>query len=596
MDFKFCIILDRELTPKEIEEVNAISQKGANVHSIYTCIQNYSFEYTRFELDTSIKNKIDEDVFSRILDFPNHKENNKSIVADLAYQNFVLWYYHRFRISYHLRDTYALAATLNHFIKEHDKILYFGKSDDVKILLDTDNNIEFRTQSLTSKKSKLEILKFIKYVIWRWLKTNKEQKGTDHLVLNNAVNEHLCLNVKTKQNNTDNVYMGSFMDQLPPNFLIIDEVPLPGSTPKKVSKRFGSYPFPKRNATYNEGILIQFNLKGSNRKNLNKIKQEFIQKTYSFKSKDPFVVLVMNQLKSLTKPSGLYLSKYLAYDQYFKANQFKTVTCIGESNSLNRSVLDAARENNIKTIGIQHGTIHAKNLHYLYSQSDLNFKPTPDFYFVWGDFWKERLIKLAHINESQIKVTGQIRTDVIHHLKFQQNKKFNLLYASQPFRDIEKRIEMFKDVLRGTKEIENVNLILRPHPSEANDNFFLQIAQQEKVKIRIDRNKDLYQQLNDCDGLITGYSTVGTEVIYFNKPLITIDREAEDLQHYVKEGVAFLAQSHIEINNFVVKLASGELHHSKEKYATFIDRYAYKIDGEVSKRITTIIQNLGVNS
>jgi CDP-glycerol glycerophosphotransferase (TagB/SpsB family) len=596
LNFNFGIILDRELSPEEIDEVAAFSVKGADIHVISSSSQKLPFEHSSFKLEPSKKAKIDEDIFSRLLDFPKHKEHGKLLVSDLCHENFVLWYYHRFRISYYLRDTYSTAAILNHFIKDHDKVLYFGKSEDVKILLAAENKVEFRIQFTITKKNKLELIKFMKYAIWRSFKTVKQPKGIEHLVLNSAANEHLCLDANGNQSNIDNVYMGYFMDQLPSNFIIIDEIPIPGSTPKKVSKRFGRYPFPKRKVIYNEGILIHFNLSRANRKRVNAINQDLTRKLSSIKSSDPFVQLIIKQLLSLKKSTGLYLSRYLAYDHFFKSNIFKSVTCIGESNSLNRSVLDAAKRNQIKTIGVQHGTIHSKNLHYSYSKADINYNPTPDHYFVWGDFWKEQLMNLAQVNENKIEVTGQIRTDVISKLKSKQNKNFNLVYASQPFRDIEKRIEMFRDVLKGTKEIDNLNLVLRPHPSEEDDQFFHRIAQEENTEITIERRIDLYQQLNDCDGLITGFSTVGAEVIYFNKPLITIDREGEDLQDYAKEGVAFMARNHNDINNFVVQLASGDLQHSTEKYATFIDRYAYKIDGKVSKRTTTIIQNLDVNS
>ena len=49
---------------------------------------------------------------------------------------------------------------------------------------------------------------------------------------------------------------------------------------------------------------------------------------------------------------------------------------------------------------------------------------------------------------------------------------------------------------------------------------------------------NLYSLIAKCNIVITYYSTVGIEAIYFNKELITLDYNKLDLQSYLKNKVS----------------------------------------------------------
>ena len=92
--------------------------------------------------------------------------------------------------------------------------------------------------------------------------------------------------------------------------------------------------------------------------------------------------------------------------------------------------------------------------------------------------------------------------------------------------------------------------------------------------------------------LITYFSTVGTEAVYFYKPLIILDHLKQDIQNYHKENVAFQATNSNELKNYINKILSDDLKINVKAYQNFINKYAYKIDGKVSERCLNFIKNL----
>ncbi|MCK5078526.1 MAG: CDP-glycerol glycerophosphotransferase family protein, partial [Bacteroidales bacterium] len=111
-------------------------------------------------------------------------------------------------------------------------------------------------------------------------------------------------------------------------------------------------------------------------------------------------------------------------------------------------------------------------------------------------------------------------------------------------------------------------------------------------RIMITLSVDLYLLISVCDILITCFSTVGTETIYFGKPLIILDHLKQDIQNYHKEGVALQASNEKELENHIANILSGKTSIDKEAYERFISKYAFAIDGKASERAIGFIRGL----
>jgi len=102
----------------------------------------------------------------------------------------------------------------------------------------------------------------------------------------------------------------------------------------------------------------------------------------------------------------------------------------------------------------------------------------------------------------------------------------------------------------------------------------------------------LYLLISLSDIMITCFSTVGAETVYFNKPLIILDHLKQDIQGYAREGIALQTSNSKELKNNIEKILTDEISINKTAYQNYIEKYAYKIDGKVADRIIEFLKNL----
>ena len=215
----------------------------------------------------------------------------------------------------------------------------------------------------------------------------------------------------------------------------------------------------------------------------------------------------------------------------------------------------------------------------------------PDLTLTWGKYWEEFLVEKGNYPKQSVVSVGQIRTDIIPALLQSENQKRStmtkqIVFASQPQRDSELRYQAAYDVFKATGKIRNAQLIVKLHPREfADSDYYSKIASEAGcTNYRFDLTSDLYQLIASCDVLITCFSTVGTETVYFYKPLIILDHLKQDIMGYVAEGVAFQATDAESLTRILSGIIGGTLKINADLYDSFIRKYAFQIDGKVAER------------
>ena len=135
---------------------------------------------------------------------------------------------------------------------------------------------------------------------------------------------------------------------------------------------------------------------------------------------------------------------------------------------------------------------------------------------------------------------------------------------------------------------------MKLHPREFSDaGYYTDIAVKAGCRnYTIDKTSDLYQLIASCDVLITCFSTVGTETVYFHKPLVILDHLKQDIMGYAAEGVAFQATDAESLAKILSGIFRGTLRIDRNKYDSFIQKYAYRIDGKVAERCIEAITNV----
>ena len=260
------------------------------------------------------------------------------------------------------------------------------------------------------------------------------------------------------------------------------------------------------------------------------------------------------------------------------------------------SIIKGSRENNIISIGIQHGVLTPFHMQYIYDSRDLSYKPTADYMITWGDYWNNLLIDSSIYTKNNCFALGQIRTDVIPNLNklYHGNSKKNILFASQPaIIGEEIRYNLARDILMSAKSL-NYKLIIKPHPGEKDAIiFFKKVANDVNYYDYVISNNDLYKLLSESDCLMTYHSTVSSEAVYFLKPVIILDYKEYDISNYSKfEGAIFTIKNKNELINTLDLLINDKLKISLETQKKFISKYSFSIDGKTSERYINFIQSL----
>lgn len=286
----------------------------------------------------------------------------------------------------------------------------------------------------------------------------------------------------------------------------------------------------------------------------------------------------------------VYYLRYLAFEKVFRESDVSAIVMQDENSPQQKVIQNAARKHGVSVFAYQHGNIHRWNPAYNYSS--YFEKPTlPDTTFVWGEHSREMLTSWGGYSPDSIVVTGRIKPHREIRIKnpiLNSGKKI-ILYASQPLPDIQLRAQYLNDVLLAANGfISEYQLVIRPHPAETNDDYFLSAAKTVGYSnLIVDRQTDLTTHMEICDVLITAFSTVGTEFIPQYKPLLVLDYPKEDLMDWVAKGVGIQITDRSDLE----KALSTRMNIQKTKYDEFVQRHFFQLDDQAANRIKDYVHS-----
>jgi CDP-glycerol glycerophosphotransferase (TagB/SpsB family) len=589
------IIINRLLSDSEIDEIKRLADAGSKVFSISATNSMHFAE--QILLSSEEKKQINYEIMEEVLRFGDLPVGDQTLADLFRIDTASVWHYQKFRVYFAVRNLmYFLRSAQLKFSSFEDQIWFFPSEPHP--LAGLFPEVDFRFPA-TKTKARLNFgdlfsyLVLIKYRFLRYLFS--APKHPEYLVyLTEKYSSVLDkTSMKTKPGHHILEYLISGLDT---RFALLTEVLMP----KPKGKSDYSFSWKQFQSSLNEhpkvfleGFLISGLFKRSVRKSANKA-QETIRSAYP-KVRETELSLIqkitLEVFQSLDKSSGFYLYRYFAARNYFRTSGIKSVIAADENSPLTKSILDAAKFCGIKIIGLQHGTMHDLHPAYLYTPNDYKNRVMPDLTLTWGKYWEEFLIEKGNYPKDSVISVGQIRTDIIP-LLLKSDKQKNsesskiIVFASQPQRDPELRYQAAFDVFKAAAKLPQSSLIVKLHPREfADSEYYSDLAKAaECSNYTLDITSDLYQLIASCDVLITCFSTVGTETIYFHTPLIILDHLKQDIMGYVAEGVAFQATDAESLTEILSGVFSGSLQINREKYDSFIEKYAFQIDGKVAER------------
>jgi len=558
------------------------------------------------ELDPQEKSSINYQIMKQLLAFGDKLIDGQSVSDRLSiHQKASIWYYHKFRLYFLMLSKHyetALIKKLTGIEGDYNNVIIYTKHRLDNYLA---GKFSIRLPATKSNASLLSFSKFLcvaiaRFIINLFAAPNPTQKN---VILDRGNLQPMLLPDGSTQ--TGNQYLEYLLRQAGTDYVIFNDLEIPKFFDSKPYKLSGAMLRKRKRSTgtfFSETVVLKglfkkgvWQFAKSVNKNLRDVYTKISENAENSLEKD-----LIFELSLLHKTSLFYAFIFESYHRFFGRNKIKSIVAIDENSPVVKAILDAAKSWKISTVGIQHGNIHDLHPAYLFTEIDRDKRVVPDKTLVWGDFWRKFLIETGNYPHGSIGITGQIRTDIITSLKkrkpalFDSGKK-NIVYASQPQQDINLRYRAAADVFEAMKLLgDDYQLHIKLHPRERLDiPYYKNIAAQTGcTNYAFITGTDLYLIIASCDVLITCFSTVGTETVYFKKPLIILDHLKQDIQNFHKEGVAVQAVNAEQLAEFVGGFCSGRKVIDAAKYDHFITKYAHRIDGKTCERIFLAIADV----
>jgi CDP-glycerol glycerophosphotransferase (TagB/SpsB family) len=219
---------------------------------------------------------------------------------------------------------------------------------------------------------------------------------------------------------------------------------------------------------------------------------------------------------------------------------------------------------------------------------------------VFGESTKDFLVSLG-VNPKKIEITGSPKFDSLYLINNNKSiKKDNnkiILVITQPLVEngmwtSDQRAVFIKSILESTKNINNVDLILKLHHHE-NKKDYEKILKNLYKNVKIYDNYPLHELIHSSDIAITLYSTAGLEAMILKKPLIILNLFKNNLP------TVFKGMNVININNKEdIENTIKTYLYDSDKINKLIESYkdlyyhTYKIDGKSAIRIANLINEM----
>lgn len=589
------VIINRTLTDLEMIEIRHLAENGAEVFSF---AGNNAPEFAkRIYTDPEDKKSINYETMSEALLFGDLRCGSQTVSEHFSVGKASVWHYHKFRIYFAVRNLMYFVEPLKESFDTFEDHLWYVDSD-ARVLQKIYPEVDFHF-SASKKKEGLNYWDLFSYLFLaklRILRCIFSRKKKPEYLLYFTEKYSTVMDKNTLEPEAGHHILEYLISELDERFGLLTEVLMPkpkGKSDYSFSWKYLQPSWNNKPKIFSEGMFLSGLLSSSVRKELKEARHQIhlaYRKVGQMDLSDT-EKLIFEIFQSLDKSTEFFLFRYLSACKYFKSSGLKAIIAPDENSPLTKSILDAAKFCGIRVVGLQHGTMHDLHPAYLFTKKDSDNRVMPDLTLAWGEYWQQFLVEKGNYPSESVVAVGQIRTDVIPQLlKAEKQKKAKpveiIVFASQPQRDPELRYQSAYDVFKAVKRLHKTKLVVKLHPREFDDEEYYEGIAKDAgcTNYEIDKTSDLYQLIASSDTLITCFSTVGTETVYFYKPLVILDHLNQDIQGYVSEGVAFHATNSVMLESILTGIFRGNLKIDHKKYDLFIEKYAYRIDGKVAER------------
>jgi hypothetical protein len=272
-----------------------------------------------------------------------------------------------------------------------------------------------------------------------------------------------------------------------------------------------------------------------------------------------------------------------------------------------RALVVAGKLKKIPTLAIQHGNIGPLHKGYMYTKDSISaygsvetpYCPIPDKTAVYGQYDYDLLTKISAYSSNSVVITGQPRYDILAVAnRVYSKEKFCSRLNLEPERKIilvaPEGEAFLRNVLRALKNFPYLQIVVKPHPGEKEEPYKNVVKEENVRAILLSRKAETFEALYACDLLVAGFSTVVTEATILGKPSVTVRLgEREDPTPYHKE-VTLRVYRDENLVPAIRKALYDEKTREKLRKAgnKFVSEHVYKQDGKATERVTSLIEEM----
>ena len=240
----------------------------------------------------------------------------------------------------------------------------------------------------------------------------------------------------------------------------------------------------------------------------------------------------VEMLKVLQYPNSFWDHRWM--QNYFQPLSGKTkVLYEDELSVFGRLVSSAARQvghQHMTTYGLQHGLISENHTVYRFTENELTDQqqgdslPLPDYFLVWGELFKKRLLQDNNLLHDRIVVLGSLTHQVTSRIaRKEMGPELRFLWCTTAYSYALLEYTLLKN---GLFSLKHWHLTIRLHPvAHMTESQMVHLLDPEiRAHVHFDNTTELADQIAQHDIVIaSGQSTIFLDVLLAGKTVFRMD-------------------------------------------------------------------------
>lgn len=242
-----------------------------------------------------------------------------------------------------------------------------------------------------------------------------------------------------------------------------------------------------------------------------------------------------------------FFSKIQKATRIFYADEFYRVGRIVSSS------IKASNNRNIESYGFQHGLIGEHHTVYCIGEKEAVIIPKPDYFVVWGSFFKKQFLRYNNLSESFVKIGLHPKFSFLPQ-SIDKNKNSEIIRVLWCTTELNMARYEYQ-VIESLFETTSIQIIIRYHPNFPLDKDLISFMNSSHIaKIKIDANESIFDSIKCSDVIVcTNPSTVMLDALLNDIMLIAISSFVRLPIEFsaVKSGLLMLSQTdRLTLNQF----------------------------------------------